>query len=187
MANYGFATNKLQSMDNKYMNRAGIITTAELTTIPNGAFVVADNTTALPANIYSGKDLNLENFKQFETGDKGASYILDASLTPEVTDINGNTYKVGSILTNLTFDPYQGLKYRLLAQDDRFYLFDGNVGSGSPSLTNCYLAPTNDSFLFTASNTAAVSGFCAKIMAILPLNNGLRNAGSQYLCKVISL
>lgn len=186
MANYGFATNKLQSMDNKYMNRAGIISTTSLTEIPNGAFVVADNASDLPTNIYGTADMNLENFKRFATGDTGAAYILDASLIPEVTDINGNTYKVGGILTNLKFDPYQGLKYRLLALEDRFYLFDGNI-AGTPSATNCYLAPTNGSFQLTASSTAAASGFCAKIMATFPLNNGLRNAGVQYLCKVISL
>jgi hypothetical protein len=90
-------------------------------------------------------------------------------------------------MTNLQYSVTKNLKFVLLQKEDRFYLFDGNVASGSPSLTNCYLAPTNDSFLFTASSSAAVSGFCAKIEAVLPLNNGLTNAGSQYLCKVISL
>lgn len=186
MANYGFATNKMRSMDNAYANRAGVITTENITNIPNGAFVVADNASELPLNIYNVANIELENFKQFATGDTGAPYILDACLIPEVTDINGNTYKVGAITTNMSFDPYQGLKYRQLHLEDRFYLFDGNI-AGSPSMVNKFLAPTNKSFQLTASDTAAVSGLCIQIMAILPLNNGLQNVGNQYLCKVIQV
>lgn len=186
MANYGFATNKMISMDNAYANRAGVITTQSLTSIPNGAFVVADNASALPLNIYGTTNIELENFKRFATNDTGAAYILDASLIPEVTDINGNTYKAGAIVTNMSFIPSQGLKYRQLFLEDRFYLFDGNI-SGTVSASNKYLVPDNGSFLLAAASSIPQTGFCVQIMGELPLNNGLNNVGSQYLCKVIQL
>jgi len=191
MANYGFKTNKLQSMFNAALIKAGVITgLTDTDVIPNGALVRADNTTALPANIYGGKDLNEENFAKFTSAGTSTVYVLDAAEVPQVTDASGNTYKVGSDLTALTF-PYdiaRGLRFRELALNDRFYLFDGNVDGTAPTAGQ-YLTGKNASFLFelTSGGTATGSGFEVVVQAVLPLTAGLTNKGNQYLCKVTSL
>lgn len=187
MANYGFEVNKMQSSYNAALCRAGKVTGLETTDkIPNGALVVADETTALPTSIYGTVDLNVENFKKFETGDTEAAYILDAAEVPEVTDVNGNTYRVGSIMTNLEYAYDKILRFRKLQPEDRMYIFDGNVTGTAPTVGQ-FLIPTNDSFLFTASAQAPVSGLGIKVLAILPLTAGLQNLGSKYLCKVTSI
>lgn len=185
MANFGIIAGDMASQDVRSYNRAGVVTgLAAGDKIPNGAFVVADNSTALPTGIYGDKEISLENFKKFTTGSAAAAYILDASAMPQITDANGNTYRAGDITSNLEFAADARLRFRKLMLEDRFYIFDGNI-TGTP-VEGEFLIATNDSFNLTASASAGDS-FTAIVEAAEPLNNGLRNAGKKYLCRVVKM
>lgn len=186
MANYGMIAGSMASQDVRSYNRAGVVTgLQDSDTIPNGAFVVADNTTALPMSIYGTKETTLENFKKFTTGSKDTAYILDAAEVPQTEDVNGNTYRNGGILSNLEFAADKRLRFRKLVLDDRFYIFDGNIASGTPTVGQ-YVVATNASFGLTAQ-AAAGDSFSAVVEAVEPLNNGLQNKGNKYLCRVTKL
>lgn len=188
MANYGMICGSMVSQDVKSKNRAGLVVgiTAE-TKIPNGALVFADdtNSTPLAADIYGAAEISQEKFVQFTAGLTSAAYILDAAEVPQVTDVNGNTYKVGGILSNLEFAYDKALRYRKLEVEDLLYVFDGNI-TGSPAVGG-HLVPTASSFQFTAQSNAATSGLDLRILDIEPLNAGLTNVGNKYLCKVVKL
>lgn len=186
MPNYGMEINKMQSSYNAALCRAGVVTgLAENAKVPNGGLVFADNTTALPDSIYGTKDLNLENFKQYAASGNGAAYIIDSADIPEVTDANGNVYKVGSDVTSLEFSQDKPLRMRKLQPEDRLYIYDGNVTEAA--VVGNYLKPTTNSFFFTKDTTAPVSGLGLVVQAVLPLTAGLMNKGNKYLCKVVSI
>lgn len=186
MANYGFEVGLLKSSFNDAMLRSGVVTTEGVTSIPNGALVFADFATAIPNNVYGSKEENLENFKRFTTGDDEPAYILDASAIPNLKDEANNVYNVGNIMTGMTFAPDKVLRYRELALNDRFYVYDGNI-TGTPSDTNKYLVPTNGSFNFTATDTDPESGLVVQIIKEKPLNRGVKNVGKKYLCRVVRI
>lgn len=188
MSNYGINVAIAQAQFNAALNRSGVITTTfeKGETIPNGAFVVADHTSALVEDIYGGVESGILPMKQFETEDTGAVYVLDAAENPEIKDARGNVYKIGSYLLGLEFDPAKVMRYRKVSLDDRFEIFDGNVNSNAVAVGD-YLTLTNDSFLLTDANAVMGNGFALQVKAILPLNAGLRNAGSKYLCDVVQL
>jgi hypothetical protein len=186
MPNYGMEINKMQSSYNAALCRAGVVTgLADGVKVPNGGLVFADNTSALPTSIYGTVDLNLENFKQYAASGNGAAYIIDSADVPEVTDANGNTYKVGADVTSLEFAQGKALRMRKLQPEDRLYIYDGNV-TGTAA-RGSYLKPTADSFKFTADSSAPASGLALIVQAVLPLTAGLANKGNKYLCKVVSI
>ena len=187
MANYGIYPVKMQAQFNDALNKAGVVTTSGVTSVPNGALVIDDVTSALPENIYGVGDINLFNFKRFATNDKGAFYVLDSAEVPEVTDGVGNVYKVGDFTLSRTYAPTRVLRYRQLFLGDRIEIFDGNITGSAVGTTNKFLIPTNNSFNFTADSSAAASGLCLKIIASYPLNAGITNCGTKYLAQVISL
>lgn len=185
MANYGISPNKMQSSYNDALLRAGIVTGLQATDeVPNGALVFADNTTALPTSTYGTLSINAENFKKYADGVTTAAYIVDGAEVNTVLGKDGNSYRVGSNLTSLSFPKDTILRMRKLQPEDRFYLFDGNV-TGNVAVGN-YLIPTADSFNFTAQ-AAAGDGLSILVQAILPLTAGLTSLGSQYLCKVVKI
>lgn len=187
MANYGFERNKLESMYNASLCRAGIVTGLGTgVKVPNGALVFADNTSALPTSIYGTADLNLENFAQYAGSNDGAAYVVDSADINEISDAAGNVYRVGDTLTSLEFEQGKALRMRQLKVEDRFYIFDGNV-TGSTPQAGYHLIPTTSSFQFTCQSSAPVSGLDILILAVLPLTAGLANLGSKYLVKVVSL
>lgn len=186
--NYGINVQIAQAQFNSALNRSGIITTRfeDDTLIPNGAFVVADHTSALPADIYGGVETGILPMKQYETEDSGSVYVLDAAENPELKDARGNVYKVGTYMLGLEFDPEKVMRYRRVCLDDRYEVYSDNVNSHTVVVGD-YLKLTNDSFLLTDANAAIGVGFALKVKEILPLNAGLRNAGSKYLCDVVQL
>lgn len=188
MPNYGMLAGHMESQSVDSKVRSGLVTGLQDTdTIPNGAFVVADNSQAkpLPENVYGIGNISCENFKKFATGEKGAAYVCDSADIPEA-NVGGNTYRVDGTLIGMEFAKDKLLRFRKLEVEDRYYVFDGNIGSGTVKLGE-YLIPTANSFFYTAQATQATSGFCVRVEAILPLNAGLRNLGSKYLVKVVQL
>lgn len=185
--NYGFKVGLCKSQFNDaYLISGKLTTDIGANKIPNGAFVVYDIAGNLTDNIYGSKDVNVVPIKRFSTNDTGSAYIVDLAITPEVTDDNGNTYKIGSILTNLQTGKDTIVRAREMAKNDTFYLFDGNV-TGTVSAANKYLVPTNNSFNLTATDTKPNDGFCAVIQDTMALNRGITNVGNQYFCRVIQL
>lgn len=189
MAKYGFERGFMQSMFNAALCRAGIVTGLnDGETIPNGGLVYADNTTAPVQTVYGTVDLNLENFVRYSAaGSNGSAYIIDSADIPEVTDANGNIYKMGSDLTNLEFSSDKALRMRKLEVEDKVYIFDGNIVDTSAITVGYYLVPTDGSFQFTAQAAAPQSGLALRVMGILPLTSGLTAGGTKYYCKVTAL
>ena len=187
MANYGFEAVAMQSMGNAYLNRSGVVTGLQSTdTIPNGGLVQVDLASTIPQTIYNTASPNTQNFTKYTAAGKGAFYVIDACDVPTATDANGQVYRVGSDTTNLSFAYNKYLKFRQLAVDDVFYVYDGNIAATVPTV-NQYLVPTASSFAYTQDASAPASGLGLRVEAIEGLTAGLTNKGLKYRCRVVSL
>lgn len=101
-------------------------------------------------------------------------------------EINGNTYKMGIKLYDLTVPAGTNFRVRRLNKHDKFWLGESNFGTTAPTVGEFATATANKGTL-TAAATKPVSGFAVKILAEKDLTTGMRSNGKQYLVEVVQL
>lgn len=156
--------------------------------VPDGALVVlgdlvADTTYAVNGNTGYGTE--------YDTYEAAAP----AAVTDEVVivdyagisegDINGNTYKMGNKLYNLTVPAGGIFRVRRLALHDKFWIADGNFAS-APTVGK-YASATASAFTHTPAASLPGSGYAVKILASEDLTAGMKTQGTLYLCEVVQL
>lgn len=189
MAKVGIYSVSMEAKGNPYLNRSLEITglvTPEV--IPNGGLVVCDITSVAPPTVFSTTSPNRENARKWVTADaaKFAFYILNIVGVPTAIDGNGQIFRVGSDVTNLSYPIGTCVRGQKLKEDDIFYVYDGLIQGTAPTIGQ-FLVPTNASFKYTTAATLPTSGLSMVVDSIEGLTAGLSGSDLKYRCRVIAV
>ena len=189
MAKVGIYAVSTEAMGNPYLNRSLEITGMTAgEVIPNGGLVVCDITSVAPPTIYSTTSPNRENAKRWEAANAStlAFYVLNIVGVPTAVDNNGQVFRVGSDVTNLSYPIGTTVRGQKLKEDDIFYLYDGLIEGTAPTLGQ-FLVPTDSSFKYTTAATLPASGLSMVVDAIEGLTAGLSGSELKYRCRVVAV
>jgi hypothetical protein len=100
-------------------------------------------------------------------------------------EINGNEYKIGKKLYNLTVPAGTNFRVRRLALHDKFWLGEGNFAS-EPTVGQFAKATAAAGTLTPAADKPA-SGLAVKVQAVKDLTTGMKAQGKIYLVEVVQL
>jgi len=153
------------------------------TAIPDGALVVLGDLVA--DTTYTNNGVEYDTYKAAAPAaatDEVA--IVDYAGISEGA-INGNTYKMGIKLYNLTVPAGQITRVRRLALHDKFWLGEGNF-EAAPTVGK-YATATAGKFTHTAANTLPESGYAIKVLVENDLTVGMKSEGKIYLVEVVQL
>jgi hypothetical protein len=151
--------------------------------ITNGAFVVLGNLASDATYSSTGVDDNL----YLSTAPAAATasvVVVDLASISEGT-IDGNVYKMGNRLYDLTAPAGVPARFRRLMVGDKFWLADGNFGVGTPTVGQ-YGVLTAGAVTLTAQSSQGAN-FAVIIRDKKSLTTGQIANGSLYLCEVVAL
>ena len=100
-------------------------------------------------------------------------------------EINGNEYKIGKKLFDLTIPAGTNFRVRRLNLHDKFWLGASNFVA-APTVGEFATATANDG-RFTAAQTAPQAGLAVKVLVEKDLTTGMRSNGKMYLVEVVQL
>lgn len=187
MANYMLPVN-MKSQFNGAALKSGVLKNgATYLDIPNGAVATMNYTLETDYGYGSSvQDPNVFVFKAVAAVTDKA-YVADLSMVPEATDPNGNIYRMGADVTNLTLKGTTKVpgRFREAFMEDTLELGDSNFAS-APTVGQFAILTVGATTL-TPNATKPASGFTVKILRKLQLNSGLQRSGDRYLCIVVQL
>ena len=156
------------------------------TDLKDGYLVVlgdlADDTT-YDTQTFHGKEYDVyEAAKPAAATDEVA--IIDYAGISE-GEINGNEYKIGKKLFDLTIPAGTNFRVRRLNLHDKFWLGASNFVA-APTVGEFATATANDG-RFTAAQAAPQAGLAVKVLVEKDLTTGMRSNGKMYLVEVVQL
>lgn len=101
-------------------------------------------------------------------------------------DINGNNYKMGKKLYNLTIPAGTNFRVRRPNLHDKFWLGESNFGTTAPTVGE-FAGATATKGTLTAAAAKPASGFAVKVLVAKDLTTGMRAQGKIYLVEVVQL
>ena len=101
-------------------------------------------------------------------------------------NINGNEYKIGKKLYNLTVPAGTNFRVRRLALHDKFWLGGDNFGATAPTVGE-FATATAGAGTLTAAQAAPQAGFAVKVLVEKDLTAGMHSEGKMYLVEVVKL
>lgn len=187
MANYMLPVNMKSQFNPSALKNAVIKNSENYVDIANGAF--ATNAYELEKNYGYGATVADPNVFVFTApkAETDKAYVADLSQVPEAVDAQGNIYRIGADVTNLTLKGSTKVpgRFRELFLEDTLELGDSNFVS-APTVGQFAKLTVGDTKL-TPNGTKPVSGFAVKVLRKLQLNSGLQKSGDRYLCVVVQL
>lgn len=102
-------------------------------------------------------------------------------------EINGNEYKIGKKLYNLTVPAGTNFRVRRLNLHDKFWLGESNFGQTAPTVGEFAAVAADTTGNFAAASTLPASGLAVKVLVEKDLTTGMRAQGKIYLVEVVQL
>ena len=102
-------------------------------------------------------------------------------------NINGNEYKIGKKLYNLTIPAGTNFRVRRLALHDKFWLGGDNFTAPTAPTVGEFATATAGAGTLTAAQAAPQAGFAVKVLVEKDLTAGMHSEGKMYLVEVVQL